>query len=146
MKKSILILLSICFCQMALCQNDTLYIKYDKTIKISEYEDSNHHKTIEVSFPILSLKDNIVTTYNFKINKFSPNFDSLEFDEINDSIDVRAINQKTLNELSKFEACDLYFLLADNKNIYLIKRKNNTHYKYKLTYWSTQRGWDFSNF
>uniref|UniRef100_UPI00404AC328 hypothetical protein n=1 Tax=Gelidibacter sp. TaxID=2018083 RepID=UPI00404AC328 len=45
-------------------------------------------------------------------------------------------------DLIKFHPCDLHFLFSDSKNIFLLKQKDEKLIRYKLIYWSTQRGWE----
>ncbi len=90
---------------------DTLYIEYDN-INVKEFIDKidNHH--IEVSFSVFSKKDTKVTTYNFKIDNFSKNFDELKFNEIKDILtnnEVRKIKIRSMRELAEMTPLDLHF-------------------------------------
>jgi hypothetical protein len=68
----------------------------------------------------------------------------LQFNKIGDTISQKEINSifiKQLKDLSHYDACDLLFLLADTKNVFLLKVVGKDFIRYKLQYLSTKRGW-----
>lgn len=132
--------------------NDTIYIKQEKKIILKEYIDSFDNIQLDLFFTLNSKDDIKATTYSFKIDNLSHSKDieikELKFKEIRDTIPkIKFEGNKyfTLKDLAMISACDLYFLLGDTKNIYLIREEGDIYYKYKLNYLSTQRGWEPMN-
>lgn len=119
---------------------DTLYIKYDKNMIINDYQSK-----ISLSFSIKS-SDKKINTYNFKIDNLDKDFKTPLFKELRDTIIIKKNNEiKTLTDFSKLKPCDLHYLFSDLKKIILIKKENKIQLKYRLNYWSTQRGWFYIN-
>ncbi|QHI36728.1 hypothetical protein IMCC3317_20980 [Kordia antarctica] len=138
MKNTIIIIISlfsiICFSQ----NKKPLYIKFDEKMEIS-----NIIEDMTLSFHTIN-SDSRGNRYNFKVSNMGKDFNLRQFQEIKDSItekEFKAINLTTIKELSKISPCDLHIMLSDLESIVLIKTVDNIHYKYRLVYWSTQRGW-----
>jgi len=123
--------------------NDTLYLEYEENFRIIENTDTLNNIRIDVSFAVFGKNDNKVTTYNYWIDNISREFEYLKFKDIKDILSFeehKKIKTKTLKDLSKLTSCDLLFLLADTKHIYLIKKEDESYYRYRLVYSNTQRG------
>jgi hypothetical protein len=146
---SILLLFSIGI--NAQTSNDTLYLKFDEKITINEYVDDLKNTYVNLSFVVKSkIKDNNsrFTTYNFEIDNLAKDFNEVKFNEIEHIVsktELEKIKLKSLDDLSELSDCDLYFLLGDTNNIFLITERGNHYLKYKLIYLSTQRGWEKVN-
>lgn len=131
--------------------NDTLYIEFDEKITINEYVDDLKKVYVNLSFVIKSkIKDanSRFTTYNFEVDNLTNDFIEATFNEIEQVVskrELKKIKLKSLDDLSELSDCDLYFLLGDTKNIFLIRKRGNDYLKYKLIYLSTQRGWEKVN-
>ncbi|ARV09982.1 hypothetical protein BTO05_10160 [Winogradskyella sp. PC-19] len=146
MKKGLIIILFFCFTKSdAQVNEDILYLKYDENISINEYYDNFKILHIDLRFTINNQgEDARPTTYKYRINNISLDGD-LKFNEIKNIVsdeDLKNIKLTTIDDLRKLNSCDLFFLLADSK-IFLIKDKENIHYKYALSYKSTARGIEY---
>ncbi len=120
-----------------------IYIEWNKEMKIKEH--SSQGLNLEISMSVFSNKDSKISTYNFKIDNLSDELKKLTFNEINIPISKKELldkNVKNIEDLESMHPCDLHFLFSENKNIYLVKNNDNVYNKYKLIYWSTQRGWE----
>lgn len=127
---------------------DTLYLKFDKNMKIEENIDVLGYNQIKLSFVIKGTNNDPYsrfTTYNFLIDNLNSDFENEKFDNLNNLISKQEnekMELKSLKDLINLSDCDLFFLLADTKNIFLVKHNNDGLVKYRLTYLSTQRGWE----
>ncbi len=116
---------------------DSLFIYYDKKMPIKEYNNK-----IYLSFSLWG-SDTKVSTYNFMIDNLDDKLEYLSFNEIRDTIfKINRLKIKKINTFSKLSACSLHYKFSDCKNIFLIKKEKGIYLKYKLVYWSTQRGWE----
>lgn len=128
--------------------NDTLYLKFDNHMKIEENIDVLGYNRIKLSFAITSKNKDTnsrITTYNFEINNQTNDFEDKKFNKIKDVVlkpETEKMNLKSLEDLAKLSDCDLFFLLADTKNLFLVRKNNDDFIKYRLMYLSTQRGWE----
>ena len=123
---------------------DTLFIKYDDKMHITNDINTLNEIKVNLSFAIGSKGNARITTYNFFIDNLNKDFKELRFEEIKDSITPDRIDPDKVFDLSMLKnlnACEQYFLLADTKPIILIKKKDDHFLRYTLLYWSTQRGW-----
>lgn len=120
-----------------------IYIEWNKDMKIKEH--NNQGVNIEISISVFSKKDSKISTYNFKIDNLSDELNQLTFNEIDVPIskeELLSIDVKKIKDLESMHPCDLHYLFSENSNIYLIKNNDKKFTKYKLIYWSTQRGWE----
>ncbi len=139
MKTTINILLLFLVCFSSYCQsnkNDTIYILFEESMVIKDYNSK-----ISLSF---SFKNKKVNTYNFKVDNLIKGFKTPIFKDLNDTLKIskKKLKINTLKKLSKIKPCDLHAFFSDTKKIYLVKKRNDIYLKYKLIYWSTQRGWE----
>lgn len=147
MEKILIVLIfttTFCFSQIS---NDTLYLKFEKSMITTNSKNDVNEIEVKLSFTIVSFGNGRPTTYNFLVNNINKDFQYLKFEELKDKVPLnmlRRIKTISLNDLSEFSACDLYLLLADTKHIFLIKEENNASYIYELKYFSTQRGWEYA--
>jgi len=124
--------------------NDTIYITYSDNMVVSEKIDTSGDYHIKVNIALTSVGDDRITTYEFKVHNINKDFKWLKFKEAGDTIPQKGINPKlikNLKELSQFSACNLLYMLADTKNVFLLKVIDNRFIRYRLTYLSTKRGW-----
>ena len=141
--KEIFIILIFCFVSnMIYSQNKKpVFLMFDKNMLISNVDEK-----VKLKFG-LQASDNESCIYNFEINnasKVGEGFDYFKFREIKNPISEEELKKGevlTLEELSKYDFCDLQYLFADTDKLYLIKKIDGIIYKYKLSFWSSQRGW-----
>lgn len=128
--------------------NDIIYLNYSK--KNAHFIESEESGKVDITFfyNIFSNKDTKSTTYVFKVDNISENFDSLILDKIKDTItntQFEKLKILTKAELEKLDPCDLHIKISNADIIYLVKKIKDKYYRYKLTYWSTRRGWEITN-
>jgi hypothetical protein len=127
---------------------DTLYLKLDKNMKIEESLDVLGYNQIKLSFAIKSNNkepNSRLTTYNFLIDNLNSDFENEIFDHIDDFVskpEYEKMKLKSLEDLTELSDCEIFFLLADTQNIFVVTQNNDDLVKYRLIYLSTQRGWE----
>lgn len=124
--------------------NDTIYILHKDNMVINEVKYTPDEYHITVNMALTSKGDDRITTYEFKIYNINKDFKWPKFNKIGDTIPQAEVNHeniKSLKDLSKLNACDLLFLLADTKNVFLLKVIGKYFIRYELQYLSTKRGW-----
>ncbi|WP_040280502.1 hypothetical protein [Psychroserpens damuponensis] len=132
----LMILFNFSFCQGQ--SEEPTYLLYEKDMRIE-----NTNNRVLLSFG-LQASDGRDCIYNFELDNLSKDFEYLEFEEMKDELlnfDYKTNTILKLDELSKYDFCDLQILLADTKPLFLLKKVNGKLYKYRLVFMSSQRGW-----
>lgn len=140
--KSILLIIFYTAGVISFSQNEnSTYLMYEKSMVITNIEEK-----VKLKFGIQA-NDNEPCIYNFNINnapKVGGSFEYLKFNDIKNLSSEEELKKGevlTIEELLKYNFCDLQYLFADTENLYLIKKVDGVIYKYKLSFWSSQRGW-----